>query len=260
MTHDWQAEMAQERKDKAAFKELAAQVAARLDMTLDPDAECWGARIGAPDGRGYFLGFPHKGKTEISPMYPQSSFGFYQTERGRIGVSVSRGAAVIAAEINRRLAPLYAANLAKVLDYEADLAVDQGARSVLADKLAGLFPDGCTHSPDHRQSERETELIVNGPGLGGGSVRYSGGGGEVTIGGNHGFRVPAGVATQMLAIYGDYMRDQAEHRISVLGMTRVTADAETECRSRGRWCMIQPGQQAARDANGDLHCLAHLPE
>src|SRR5262245_52049625 len=123
---DWAEEYRLEQEAKRRFKrEFVPQVAAELGMTAQYDDEAWGGRVTDAEGRGYHLGYPYKGKTEIHPIYPRTSFGFYQTERGQIGVSVSRGPQAVAKEIRRRLEPVYEAALAKVHAYEADLAVDR---------------------------------------------------------------------------------------------------------------------------------------
>jgi len=263
----WQEDYAREKAEKAHFKEVfVPAVAAELNalgsfpglVGADTDVEPWGGRIIDGDGRGYYLGYPFKGKTEITPIYPRSSFGWYKTDRGKIGVSVSRGPQAVAREIARRLAPVYEAALAKVLAYEADLAVDQGQRGVLTEKLAALFPDNCVSAPSHSQSEYSTQLVIHGPGSGGGWVQYSGGGGDVMIGANHGFRVPAGVATQMLAIYGDYVREETAARIARLGLEEITAPAGQFCDGVGGREHIG-GKQAVRDGAGRVYCLAHLP-
>lgn len=258
MARDWAEEYRLEQEAKRRFKyEFVPKVAAELGMTAEADEEAWGGRIKDTQGRGYYLSYPYKGKTEISPIYPRSTFGFYKTERGKIGVSVSRGPQVVAREITRRLAPIYESALAKVEAYEADLAVDQGSRSVLTDKLASLFPSGTVSTPGHCQSEHQTELIIHGPGLGGGQVRYTGHGGEVTIGANHGFRVPAEVATQMLAVYGDYCRREIDREVAAAGLDKLTATAGEECMA-SRWCEIKAGQEYVRDDDGRAYCLNHV--
>lgn len=254
---DWAEEYRLEREAKRRFREeFLPKVAAEMGMTAEHDDDAWGGRIKDAEGNGYYLGFPYKGKTEITPIYPRSSFGWYRTERGKIGVSVSRGPAAVAKEIRRRLEPVYREALAKVLAYEADLAVDAGARSVVTDKFTTMFPSGIVSLPSHSQNEHQTELVIHGPGLGGGWVRYSGHGGEVTIGAQHGFRVPAEVATQMLSVYADYCRDELARRIAAVGAERFTATTETECTNH--WCKIQPGQEGAR-LNGRTYCLVHVP-
>jgi hypothetical protein len=196
---------------KDEFRDFAAKVAAELGMTLDTDHDVFGAAINGSDGSGYYLCEPYgsHGKIECSGRYPVSSYYFRPGDRPTIGVTITRGPAVVAAEIKRRLAPTYAATLAKVLDYNATQTASTRRRVRLARRITRLFPKrtdrwgktvDMASLPSHWQSEGRTQVLVQGPELGGGQVNISANATEVEF---ERFRVPAAVAVKMLAVYAD---------------------------------------------------------
>lgn len=61
-------------------------------------------------------------------------------------MAITRGAAVIAKEINRRLLPLYLERLAEVVKYNETEQADYEARGAALSEVAALF--GTTHKTE----------------------------------------------------------------------------------------------------------------
>ena len=190
------------------FRVFAGKVAAELGMMLsDRFRPVWGARIESPDQvMGYELTLPKPKDrmTEITPVYPHSTFGWYQTEHGKIRVNVTRGHEAVAGDIRRKLEPVYLAALAKIRLHDAEEARLQAARRDLQDQIEALFNPGSVAAPAHCQSDHRTQLSLPGPGHNGGTVDFQGEGSAVKF---DRFRVPRDVALRMLAPYAEYVRN-----------------------------------------------------
>jgi hypothetical protein len=217
----WEEDREAERARRSEFAGFCATVAAELGAELDPDPDrTWGVQIvsAAGNGTGYSLSMPGRdGKTEISPIYPNSTYG--GGSRGRIGVSVSRGPRAVAAEITRRLVPVYRERLAAIVAHDAEEAAQQNARAALAARIEALFPpnpEGTGDDPGvrrrdprrvyepgrlHSYRSHNTDLVVRPRFHEGGTVKFSGWGAEVEF---EGFRVPAEAAVAMLAALAEW--------------------------------------------------------
>jgi len=194
------------------FRDWAGKVAAELGMHVARKQNGgWGLRI--TDGtRSYHLDKPAAhlagGRVEITPVYPQTGYTFSDRHgpRGRIGVSFGRPPADVAADINRRLRPVYDETLPKVEAYNAQAKAEGAARRKLAAKITRLFPDGAvSENPYSQRGGYVTELNVHGPAYGGGYVKFYSDAATVQFDGQ--FRVPAEVAVKMLAVYARYVKD-----------------------------------------------------
>ena len=126
---------------------------------------------------------------------PAHLYYFRKGERPEITVRANRGPGVIAAEIDRRLIPIYQATLARIRAHDASEQAGQQARDTLAAYIAGLFPAGAAAMPGHCQTSTRSQITVSLPGGQGGWVKFSGDGREAEF---ERFRVPAAVALRML--------------------------------------------------------------
>lgn len=116
---------------------LAREVATALGdgwspLPNEPGYGYW-PQIAGPDGATVFLR-REGAKVEVHADYPGNDA--YDVKHLTIGVSVSRGAATIAREIQRRLLPEYLPELARVQAHIADRGRMRAARMALAEELA----------------------------------------------------------------------------------------------------------------------------
>jgi hypothetical protein len=197
--------------DISRFREFAGKVAAELGMLLDEnDRAVWGTRIESADRlMGYTLSLPNPKDrmTEITPVYPHSTFGWYGTDRGKIRANVTRGHEAVASDIRRKLEPVYLAALANIRLHDAEEARRQAIRADLRDDIEGLFNPGSVVAPSHSQSDNRTILSLPGPGSNGGTVDFQGTADHMQL---DRFQAPAGVILAMLAVYATYVREAPE--------------------------------------------------
>lgn len=73
-------------------------------------------------------------------MYPPSDYHLRGADRHQITVRVDRGAAVIAAEIGRRLLPGYEQTLTRVRDWETRRAAEATTRARVAEQVLAVLP------------------------------------------------------------------------------------------------------------------------
>jgi hypothetical protein len=165
-------------------------------MALDLTWDGHGVRLGT-EGNGLYLGEPHnqRGRVQAGGWYPHNSSYFPDGCRRHITIRADRGPGAIAAEIDRRLMPVYRDTVAKIHEYDARQQAQQQARDHLAAYITGLFPAGMTSMPGHCQSDYQSEVILHLAGVQGGRVKFHGDGSEVEF---ERFRVPAAVALRML--------------------------------------------------------------
>lgn len=143
---------------------LAREIAPALGdgWTVDDDREPydWAAFINGPNGATVRIGVdrygsPESGKVECYAFLPNGSRDVLRyDENGRhvINVSESRGAAVIAREIARRLLPAYLEQLA---DVNGRIARQNAAATLRAETIESLARDfkGSVASNGHKPNE-----------------------------------------------------------------------------------------------------------
>ena len=198
------------------FADLVAKTASELGMYVKPRDEArdpvvydWtGADIvsATGDGTGYHLSSPvGTGRSEIVPHWPVTtySYAYDGSDHVRCTVDCGRGPHAIAADITRKLAPVYRSTLAKIAAHEAEAAADQAARDQLTAEITTLM-DGRVHAASHSNNWRTTHLSLSGPGYSGFAVEFSGDGGEMTLGGHNGLRVPAEVGLDILRVWAGW--------------------------------------------------------
>ena len=96
-------------------------------------------RLTGPDGAELFVNvneMQHRGRLLASGNYPKTNG---RPGRESISVGLTRPAAAIAKEINRRLLPEYLANLAEVHHYNDTERTQHEERGGVMAKVAGLF-------------------------------------------------------------------------------------------------------------------------
>ncbi len=129
--------------------ELARAVASHLDGFTARAVDDFGdtLRLDHPDGRGLYLHRQHNdgGRVEIVGAYPHSDYYFRTGEHVSITVAITRGPAVIAREITRRLLPVYTEVLDKIHAHIAKQAADHANRTQAAKRLAALIPGASIH-------------------------------------------------------------------------------------------------------------------
>lgn len=101
---------------RAGLPALVTAVAAELGSgwtVVQP--YCWLTQLCGPQAATLALAVPPTsiGKIQILGCYPRGAGLLTNLQTVRIGVSASRGPAVVAREITRRVLPLYLAELAK---------------------------------------------------------------------------------------------------------------------------------------------------
>lgn len=128
--------------DKQTARQIAREVAPLLgEGWVFDDRDSAGASIAGPDDAElfFYLGYGSKGKVTISSSYPNGTYQkVWKYDRFEIGVSVSRGAAVIAKEIQRRLLPDYLPELARVRQAIADHDAAEARRDSVAEVLGKI--------------------------------------------------------------------------------------------------------------------------
>jgi len=129
--------------------ELARAVACHLDGFTARTVDDFGyrLRLDHPDGRGLYLHRRHNNgsRVEIVGAYPHSDYYFRTGEHVSITVAITRGPAVIAREITRRLLPVYTEVLGKIHAHIAKQAADHASRTQAAKRLAALIPGASIH-------------------------------------------------------------------------------------------------------------------
>lgn len=177
-------------------EELATQVAAELGegwALADCDRRSSGIHIVNPEGVYLFLRDPdeyghgrsnEKGKVRISgsftksPGYQAGDGPHYGLHRHapEIMVSTSRGAAVIAKEIRRRLLAEVEEGFAEARANIARRVANEGARKAVTEELAGIL-----HSPHH--NVESGRVSWDGEGYGSITVGRSGVDGKIELSG-----------------------------------------------------------------------------
>lgn len=184
------------------FADFTAKLAAELGLQVDPGRMwtwCLFLVSYTGDGTGYSVTLPKEdGKTTVTPLYPPSrTWKVPAAGRERQArISVSRGPHTVAVEIMRRLGATYRADLRAIAASNATADARQAAREELAARLGRMFGDTCR--PRHMQSDYTTTVMVHGPDCDGGELRFSGNASVIEF---RRFRLPAGVAMEMLAVY-----------------------------------------------------------
>jgi hypothetical protein len=129
--------------------ELARAVAVHLDGFTAHTVDDFGytLRLDHPDGRGLYLHRQHNNhsRVEIVGAYPHSDYYFRTGEHVSITVAVTRGPAVIAREITRRLLPVYTEVLDRIHGHIAKQATDHANCTRAAKQLAALIPGASIH-------------------------------------------------------------------------------------------------------------------
>jgi hypothetical protein len=199
---------------QALFADLTAAIAAELGLRpapLDPDEvarEYTHRDIVAADGTGYSLSPPcygDLGRISIQPIWPMATtYSYGGGERPSCTVDAARPPRAIAADITRKLAGGYAATLAKIAAHDQAAAEDRAARDALAGAITAIMGGRAVTGPDWGQSWNQTRLSLPGPGYAGFAAEFSGDGGEVLLGNQHGIRVPAPVALDMLRVWAGW--------------------------------------------------------
>jgi len=154
-------------------------------------------RLDHPDGRRLHLRrlWNNQGRVEISGAYPQSDYHLRAADHVSITVAVSRGPAVIATEINRRLLPAYAEVLGKVQAHLAQQAADHASRAQVAERLAALLPDASIHDDGRSATTVRWSASDGGP-MGSGHVELRNGGTRATLEA----RLPAATVERLAAV------------------------------------------------------------
>jgi hypothetical protein len=129
--------------DREIIRSTAGFVATALGTGWSVDTESelsWGEKLRGPDGLSLLLDMSNLDRLEISGYMPRDPNGgkFHDT---RIGVSRSRGPEVIAREINKRLLPIYRAQLAHARSVLAGREAAHARRKDRAHELADMFVD-----------------------------------------------------------------------------------------------------------------------
>jgi hypothetical protein len=200
------------------FTDLVAKTAAELGMYVkepDPDEGVYdhtGAEIisATGDGTGYRLSSPcwehsgrEVGRTSIHPIWPATHYYYAPGDQPSCSCDCDRGPHAIAADIARKLAPVYRATLAKIAVFDATVAAEQAARDALTAQISDLV-GGRYHAAGHAQSWHSTSLQLHGPGYAGITVEFDGDGTEMRIGGSYGMRVPADVGLEVLEVWAGW--------------------------------------------------------
>jgi len=176
---------------------LAADVARRLGpgwaTDLDDD-DYAGTHIVSGPVRLYICRSRIAGQVNISGSLPHTTL---RVDRSDINVSLARGAKVIAAEIRRRLLPLYQASLDRVLAYDVEQAHNHGAREVTLGKIAAMFPGSHVREIASAYKASDADVVIEARCGGRGTVQASGDAAELTL---ELRGVPADVALRMLEL------------------------------------------------------------
>lgn len=125
------------------FRTLASDVAAALGdgwrSEYDPDSfGRYRATLHGPDDAKILMWrdrYGNDGKLTVSGSYPDNNA--YDVKHVKIGIGETRGAAVIAREIQRRLLPDYLPELVRIKKDNARRTDNRAARLRLAEELAG---------------------------------------------------------------------------------------------------------------------------
>jgi hypothetical protein len=107
-----------------------------------PDSDTFAAWLTHPDGRELHLSAScgPAPRIEVTVYYPPSDYHFDELDRPQISIPADRGPAVLAAEITRRLLPIYQAVLADVHAHLAKQASRKAARVEVAARLTAELP------------------------------------------------------------------------------------------------------------------------
>jgi hypothetical protein len=140
----------------------------RMALNGPDDAEIvvWRARYG------------HDGKLDIHGIYPKNET--YDVKHVRIGVGETRGPAVVAREIQRRLLPDYLPELARIKADNARRADNHGARLALAKELAALIKGSVNDDSRSSHTRVNTSYAASGPRTQV-EIRYDASGGNIEI-------------------------------------------------------------------------------
>ena len=199
------------RHEDTELYDFAAKVGAELGLTPRPARFDHQRSVEiAWRGRGYSIMREwrqggNRRKLEITPLYPDTEMGFTEWDddrdghvsiRGRVGCSMDRGPQAVAADIRRRLEPLYESTLAKVRAYNRVRQSADQARAGVKDALTAACPAGTVHWPDHCQSSGRAEAVIRGHGADG-WVKVNSNGSQVEF---DRFQVSPEVAVKLLEV------------------------------------------------------------
>jgi hypothetical protein len=150
------------------FLSTVSKTAKLLGFTIvpDPDNNFAGIFLKDDEGRRIFLRRDYHAKTKlaVSGDYPGDHYDFQRAlrllemEAPSIGVTLSRGAEVIAREINKRFLPDFIAIHDKVTEVVAQNGLNTAARHKAAGQLHDLLP-GCNINFANERADATTTEI-----------------------------------------------------------------------------------------------------
>jgi chorismate mutase len=177
---------------------LSREIATELQMTAEPGPSADGSEAWLTRGQEQLricASRASPGRVTIIGIFPPSRHRSRAMIRARITVNASRGAAVVAREVTRRLLPAYRDLLADVQARNAADAADAAARNAVAAAISATFPPGPGSQITAYQTPGCCVLHVNAA-CGWGHVRICGDGTIVHLKLSD---VPAAAALPMLA-------------------------------------------------------------
>jgi hypothetical protein len=196
----------------ATLSILCRDVATRLGPPWRLDTSTLGERdrpltLRGPDGARLLLGFDdwtRAGRVEISGEYPDRIGRTHGVTWHEITVARTRGPQVIAAEIARRLLPLYLPELSKAQAIVARKAREKQTREDIAAQVAAVLP-GTRLTEDDARGYPSCDLRLDLPGQAWGSIHldHDGTAANVTL-----YRVPAAALPALVAV----LRDTGSHQ------------------------------------------------